>query len=149
MQRIKCLVASRNTVVRDGVAQILNSSKDINIIGSKGTEAVKGAVELQPDLLVYVLCPGESNDFEVLTKIKNSCNWTKLILFSPVSLKKEVLEQYLSICDGYMQGPLLPGFLLKSLELACYSGYFFFLGFVGDIRPDDGKEIQDTPPNAS
>ena len=142
------MVASKNIVVRDGVALILNSSNSINIIGSKGTEAVKEAIELQPDLLVYVLCPGESNDFEVLTKIRNSCSWTKLILFSPVSLKKKILEQYLFICDGYMQGPLLPGFLLRSLELACYSGYFFFLGFAGDIKPDGGEEMQDIPPNA-
>lgn len=56
------MVASKNIVVRDGVALILNSSNSINIIGSKGTEAVKEAIELQPDLLVYVLCPGESND---------------------------------------------------------------------------------------
>ncbi len=142
MQKIKCMVASNNKVIRDRVALILSSAKNIEIIGNKGVDAVQEAFELQPDLLVYELVPEESNDFEVLTKIKNLCGWTKLILFSTIPLKKKNLEDYLSICDGYMQGPLLPSCLIKSIELACYSGFFFFQGFAKDIKAEDNEEIQ-------
>ncbi|WP_347490396.1 hypothetical protein [Desulfoscipio sp. XC116] len=128
MQIIKCMVASKQKVIRNGVALILGSAENIQVIGNNGADVVKETFELQPDLLVYELSPEEKNNFEVLIKVKDLCGWTKLILFSSTPLNKEDLKQYLSVCDGYMQGPLIPGFLLKSMELACYSGHFFFLG---------------------
>jgi len=49
--------------------------------------------------------------------IEQICGWTKL-----------------NVCDGFMQDPLLPGILLRGVELACLSGYFFFLGLPNDIK---------------
>ncbi|MTI80487.1 MAG: response regulator transcription factor [Firmicutes bacterium] len=142
MQKIRVMVTCNQKVVRGGVALIINSAEYLEVVGNEGAEVVKEASELQPDLLVYELGSTEDDEYQVLKKLKEFCGWTKLIIFNSVTLSKEDLKRFMNICDGYLQGPILPGFLLKAVELSCYSGYFFFLGSSRGIQLETKEEVQ-------
>ena len=113
---------------------ILHAIKNFEVIGRDGSDVLKEASDLQPDLLIYELRSVELNGYyDNLSKLRAACSWTKIILFSANPIERESLQKFIGICDGYLQGPLLPGFLQKAVELACYSGHFFFLGSSRDI----------------
>ncbi|KJS12588.1 MAG: hypothetical protein VR67_08800 [Peptococcaceae bacterium BRH_c8a] len=141
MQKVKVIVTSNRKVIRGGVALIINTAQNLEVVGSEGADVLKEAYELQPDLLFYELVSTQDSEYEVLCKFKETCSWTKLILFSAGPLNKESLKKFLGLCDGYLQGPILPGYLLKAVELACYSGYFFFLGSSKDIKPETKEKV--------
>jgi DNA-binding NarL/FixJ family response regulator len=128
MQKVKVMVSSQHKVVRNGIAAIIDSSQNLEVVGQEGLDVLAAAINEQPDLLVYELVAVDNNEFELITKIKSFCNWTKIIVFTADSLHEQKLVSLLNICDGYLQGPVLPGFFIKAIELACYSGYYFYLG---------------------
>lgn len=128
MQRVKVIVASGLKVAHGKMTSILNSTDRLELVGRNGADVLEEACEYQPDLLVYELSSYEEEDYSLLSKIKNRCSWTKIIVFSATPLQNNNFRRLLDVSDGYMHGPLLPGFLLKAVELACYSGYFLYLG---------------------
>lgn len=136
MHKVRVMVTGRRKVLRDGLALILNSAENLELVGREGVNALREANKLQPDLLVYEITSTDDEEYEALKSLKDICSWTKIIVYSPLSQNGEILKKFLGVCDGYLQGPILPGFFLKAVELACYSGYFFFLGSSGDIKQD-------------
>ncbi|KJS17977.1 MAG: hypothetical protein VR69_02850 [Peptococcaceae bacterium BRH_c4b] len=146
MQKVRVMVACRRKVMRDGLALILNSAENLELIGRESANALREANKLQPDLLVYEINTTDDEEYEAIKMLKNLCNWTKIIIYSAFPLNDEALKRFLAICDVYLQGPILPGLLLKAVELACYSGYFFFLGSSKDIKPDFKVEVKQIMP---
>lgn len=142
MQRIRVIVSSQHKVVRSGVALILNATPNLKLIGDEGADILKECFKLQPDLLVYELTSTGNEEYETLSKLNRLCSWTKIILFSTKPFGKEDLRRFFCFCSGYLQGPILPGFLLKAMELACYSGHFFFLGPSKDMNSGGNNEAQ-------
>ena len=142
MQRVRVMVTCKRRVVRDGVALILNSAENLEVVGREGANTLREANKIQPDLLIYEISSTDDEEYEAVKSLKNICSWTKIIIYSAYPLNDDALRKFLGICDGYLQGPLLPGFLIKAVELACYSGYFFFLGSSKDIRPDIKVEVK-------
>jgi DNA-binding NarL/FixJ family response regulator len=142
MQKVRGMVSCEGKVVRDGIASILNSIKNFEVVGLEGSDILKEAFELQPDLIVYELQSLEKSEYETIKELKELCSWTKVIIFSSHPVNRKRLNKFLENCDGYLQGPLLPGFLLKAVELACYSGYFFFLGSPRDISFQKRENIK-------
>lgn len=146
MQKVRVIVTCKRKVVRGRVASILNSAEYLEVVGREGADVLKEAYKLQPDLLVYEISSTDEDEYEVLKKIKELCGWTKIIVFTGCTLKKESFKNMLEICDGFLQGSLLPGFLLKAVELACYSGFFIFLGSSRDITPELKLEVKNVLP---
>jgi len=142
MQSVRVIVSNQHKVVRSGVALILNSAQNLELIGGEGADVLIEACKLQPDLLVYELTSTGDEEYEILSKLNQLCNWTKIIIFSTEPFGKEDLKRFFCFCSGYLQGPILPGFLLKAVELACYSGHFFFLGSSKDRKPELKDEMQ-------
>jgi DNA-binding NarL/FixJ family response regulator len=136
MQKIRGMVSSKGNVTREGVALILNGIKNFEIVGQDGSDILKDAFEIQPDFILFEL-NGTENDMEAheetLHQLRNSCSWTKIILYSSNHLHIQKINKFSELCDGYIQGPLMPGFLQKAIELACYSGRFFYLGSPKDL----------------
>lgn len=140
MQKIKVIVTCNRKVIRGGVALIFDSAQYLEVIGQEGSDVINEAYQLQPDILIYKLCLIEDIDYEILSNVKKLCNWTKIIIFTDRPLENYKFEKYTGICNGYLQGPILPGFLFKALELVCYSNCFFFLGNLKNIKNDKIKD---------
>ncbi|ACV64013.1 response regulator receiver protein [Desulfofarcimen acetoxidans DSM 771] len=142
MIKMRLIVIKNNIVTREGISLILDSIENIEIVGCEGADVLEEAVKLQPDFLIYEIFSInhiEEFEYDILIKLKKLCSWTKIIIVSEQPINQEIQKEFLYICDGYLQHPILPRFLLKALQLICYSGHFFFLGSLKNIV----KEIQE------
>ena len=146
MQKVSLIVTNNRKVMRSGMALILGSAENFEIVGCEGADVLEEAIKLQPDLLVYELSSindVEDVEYDILIKLKNLCGWTKIMIISEQPIEKEVQKKFLDICDGYLQHPLLPSFLLKAVQLVCYSGHFFFLGSLKHMVAKTQEEKKD------
>lgn len=135
MHKIKVIVAGRLVVSGSGMAAILNSAEKLEVVGTEGFSVLDEAFLLQPDLILYVMYSDDKSEYDLLKKLKDLCGWTKIMVFTPIPVKTDTLVKLLDICDVYLQGPMLPGFLLRAVELAYYSGYFY-LGSPREARSE-------------
>jgi len=70
--KIKILIADDHPVVREGLSAMLSRERDIQVVGEaeNGTEAIKKAVELQPDIILMDLRMPEVDGVEAMRQIK-------------------------------------------------------------------------------
>lgn len=144
MHKVRGMVSCEGKVIRDGIALILGSIKNFEVLGRDGGDILKEAFDLQPDLILYKLHDPETDeDEQLLVKLRESCSWTKIILLGAGPMNCRSLQKYIGLCNGYLQRPLLPGFLHKAVELACYSQHFFFLGSTKELSNQINENIQE------
>ncbi len=140
MQRVRALVAAQGKVTRKGLASIIGASNILDVVGNDREELVKEALELQPDLIVYELTPCEESEYNFLRQLRKKFLWTKIVVFASFESRQGCIKSYMGDMDGYIQGPLLPGYLIKALELICFSGHFLYLGHA-NILGDDVLDV--------
>jgi DNA-binding NarL/FixJ family response regulator len=70
--KIKILIADDHPVVREGLSSMLSRERDIQVVGEaeNGTEAIKKAGELQPDIMLMDLRMPEVDGVEAMRQIK-------------------------------------------------------------------------------
>ena len=71
-KKIKILIADDHPVVREGLSSMLSRERDIQVVGEaeNGTEAIKKAGELQPDIILMDLRMPEVDGVEAMRQIK-------------------------------------------------------------------------------
>lgn len=135
MQKVRGMVSSKEKVTRKGIALILNGIKNFEIVGRDSSDILQEVFEIQPDFILFELNGADVQEYEeILHQLRMNCSWTKIILYSCNNLNIQKINKFSQLCDGYIQGPLMPGFLQKAIELVCYSGRFFFLGARKDLE---------------
>lgn len=120
MRNIKAIVGHQGKITYSGLALILGAKEDITIVGREGANILQEAVQLQPDLLIYELSSAEDDEYELIQQIYRFCRWTKVLLYARVSIPREDIKRFYCISHGYAQGPILPGNLIKLVELLCF-----------------------------
>ncbi|MFC1904919.1 response regulator [Chloroflexota bacterium] len=70
--KIRILIADDHPVVREGLSAMLSREQDIQVVGEaeNGTEAIKKAGELQPDIILMDLRMPEIDGVEAMRQIK-------------------------------------------------------------------------------
>ena len=71
-KKIKILIADDHPVVREGLSSMLSRERDIQVVGEaeNGTEAIKKAGELQPDIILMDLRMPEVDGVEAMRQIR-------------------------------------------------------------------------------
>ena len=71
-KKIKILIADDHPVVREGLSSMLSRERDIQVVGEagNGTEAIKKAGELQPDIILMDLRMPEVDGVEAMCQIR-------------------------------------------------------------------------------
>ena len=101
---IKVLLADDHALVLDGLRALLEPHHDIRVIGhvSNGREAVKLAVEKQPDIVVMDISMPELNGIEAMQLIQEKCAKTQIIILSMHSNSEHVFRALQSGARGYL-----------------------------------------------
>lgn len=147
MKNIKAIVCQGQRVVQGGLALILNNRENIHVVGHPGAAVLEEVITLQPDLLVYELTSIDDEGYEHLKQLHELCHWTKLLLYTVVPYNLAELKRFFPFCHSYVQGPLLPGLLIKLVELATFSSSFLYLAPSNKTNGDVYLELDPVIPH--
>lgn len=107
--RHRVLVVDDHSIVRAGLIALINSAPDICVVGeaASGSEAIRNAMRLQPDVVVLDMRLPDSSGVEVCGKIRERCPHTEVVILTSFTDQDEVLGALAVGAKGY---------ILKSLE---------------------------------
>ena len=104
MSKPTVLLADDHKILRDGIKSLLETHKDIEIIGEAGSgrEAVEKAVELKPDIVIIDIAMPDLNGIEAAKKIKDCVPGIKIIALSMHKHKRYISEMFKAGASGYL-----------------------------------------------
>jgi two-component system response regulator NreC len=101
---IQILLADDHKITRDGLKALLESQKNMTVIGEaeNGRKAVRLALDLQPDVIVMDINMPELNGIEATRQIKADLPKVKIIALSMYSDKRYVVGMLKAGVSGYL-----------------------------------------------
>lgn len=104
MPKIKVLIADDHAVLREGMRQLLEQEKDMDVIGeaSDGEEAVAMATELKPDVALMDIVMPKLSGVEATKLIKKSSPSTCILILTAYSDIRYILGLLEAGASGYL-----------------------------------------------
>ncbi len=109
MDRIRVLLVDDHTLFRKGLASLLQTQDDIEVIGeaSNGKEALEKTRELMPDLILMDIYMPEYDGLMATKMIKSEMPYVKIVILTVSDSDQSLFEAIKCGAQGY---------LLKNLE---------------------------------
>ncbi len=144
---IRIVIADDHPIFRDGLRRLLESEPGLKVIGeaSDGTDAVKLARQLKPDILLLDLATPRQPGLEALRDLSTGMqpNPTRVILLTAAAEKTQVVEALQSGARGVVLKDSATQSLIQSIYTVMRGGYWIDPGCTPS-EPSDGS----TPPLA-
>ena len=104
MKRIRVLLVDDHALFREGLASILGSQPDFEIIGEAGDglEAVVKAQELKPDLILMDITMPGCDGIEATRRIKQSLPDTTIVMLTVRDEDEKLFDAIRSGAQGYL-----------------------------------------------
>jgi len=118
MECIRVLLADDHVLFREGLAGILNTQPDFEVVGeaSDGLEAVVKAQELVPDLILMdIMMPGYDG-LEATRQIKRMLPATTIVILTVRDDEEKLFEAIKSGAQGYLLKDIRSREMLKLLR---------------------------------
>lgn len=130
-QTIRVVLADDHFFVRDGIKSLLESEKNIVVVGeaTDGLEALEVVTETKPDLLIVDIRMPHHTGIEVVEKLREQNNAVKIIVLSMHESEEYVLKSIKAGADGYLLKGSSKEEFLKALHSVANGGKYF----TGDI----------------
>jgi two-component system, NarL family, response regulator DegU len=137
MDKINIVLADDHVLVRNGIKAMLESDKEINVIGeaSNGAEALETAKALKPDILVLDIRMPEMTGLEAASKLHDYAPQTKAVILSMHDSEEYVLQALDAGAYGYMLKDIDKSEFIKALK-QIYKGSKYFSGAVSNVLAD-------------
>lgn len=127
MQAFRLLIVNNIQAVRSSWASLFSSRGGFLVVGEIDEINDFDFVQhLQPDVVLIGLKSYENKDMQIVSKIKEICPWTLVIIFSELEENSGILAALVAGADGYLKKPILPADLVTAIGLTCRSGICFF-----------------------
>ncbi|MBW1786136.1 MAG: response regulator transcription factor [Deltaproteobacteria bacterium] len=123
---ITVLLADDHTIVRQGLAKLLEGEPDIKIVGEaeNGREAVKKAEELKPHVVVMDIAMPLLNGIEATRQIIKSRSDTKVIILSMHAHDRYISELFSLGASGYLLKDATGRDIIKAIRAALTGGTY-------------------------
>jgi len=101
---IRLLVADDHPIVRDGLAAVLGTQPDLQVVGAAGDgeEALRLAAELHPDVLLLDLEMPRLDGVGVLQRLRAAGDDTPAIVFTAFDTDERIVEAVRAGARGYL-----------------------------------------------
>jgi DNA-binding NarL/FixJ family response regulator len=102
--RIRILIADDHPIVREGLAAILGTQADFDVVGqaSDGAELVQLAVALNPDVVLTDLEMPGVNGVEAIRQLRQECPGTRAIVLTVFDTDDRILGALQAGAQGYL-----------------------------------------------
>jgi len=117
---ITIVLADDHTIVRQGLAKLLEAEPDIQIVGEaeNGREAVTKVEELQPNVVIMDIAMPLLNGIEATRQIRKISPHTKVIILSMHSHDRYISELISLGASGYLLKDSTGGEIIKAISAA-------------------------------
>lgn len=104
MEEIRLLIVDDHTVVRDGLAAMLEREPDLSVVGlaGNGREAVEQAQELQPDVILMDLRMPEMGGVEAMRQIRARDAGARFLVLTTYDTDEAIFEAIEVGAKGYL-----------------------------------------------
>lgn len=127
-QPIRIVIADDHPIFRDGLRRLLEAEPDLKVIGeaSDGTDAVKLARQLKPDILLLDLAMPRQPGLEALRDLSvgSGANGVKVILLTAAAEKNQIVEALQLGARGVVLKDSATQLLLKSIHTVMTGEYW-------------------------
>lgn len=81
MIKLRIFLADDHMIVREGLKALINAQADMEVVGEaeNGREALRGATELSPDVVVMDISMPELNGIEATERLRKECPQIKIV----------------------------------------------------------------------
>jgi len=125
-EKIKLLIADDHAILRQGLRRILEAEPDMSVIGeaANGTDAVKRARQLKPDVVIMDISMPEQDGIESMRQIVKTLSSRVLIL--TVHTEHYVISEAVSAgAAGYLAKDSLDHELVSAVRTVVHGGTVF------------------------
>ena len=117
------MIADDHPIFRDGLRRLLEAEPDLKVIGEAcdGSEAVKMARQLRPDIMLLDLAMPRTPGLEALRELSTGpvSNAVRVILLTAAAEKKQIVEALQLGARGVVLKDSATQLLLKSIHTVC------------------------------
>ena len=101
---IRILIADDHPVVRDGLAAMLSTQADFQVVATaaNGQEVVRLAAELQPDIVLLDLEMPELDGVEALARMRSASPAVRALIFTAFDTDERILSAVRAGAQGYL-----------------------------------------------
>lgn len=117
---ITILLADDHTIVRQGLAKLLEGEPGLKIAGEaeNGREAISKAEDLKPDIVIMDIAMPILNGIEASRQIKKACPHAKIIILSMHSHDRYISELFKLGVSGYLLKDSTGKDIIKAIHAA-------------------------------
>src|ERR1700741_4482172 len=127
-QQVRLVIADDHPIFRDGLRRLLEAESEFKVIGeaSDGSEAVKLARQLKPDILLLDLAMPKHPGLEALRELSVPANSTpvRVILLTAAAEKSQIVEALQLGARGVVLKDSATQLLLKAIQVVMAGEYW-------------------------
>ena len=101
---IRILLADDHTIVRQGLARLLQEQQDLKIVGEaiNGQAVIDKALELEPDIIIMDIAMPQLNGIEAAKRVRKSLPHCKILILSMYSHEHYIHQLLETGISGYL-----------------------------------------------
>ena len=101
---IRILLADDHTIVRQGLARLLEEQQDLKIVGEaiNGQAVIDKALELEPDIIIMDIAMPQLNGIEAAKRVRKSLPHCKILILSMYSHEHYIHQLLETGISGYL-----------------------------------------------